>query len=62
MRSRLHRDGENRYFWLLLDDVIWYKVPKMVVGLIPELQPVTKRHLQIDPEAWQEIEALLNLN
>ena len=41
----LHRIGENKYFWPLLDDVIWYMFPKMVLGLIPVLQPVTKRHL-----------------
>ena len=58
----LHIIGENRCFWPLLDDVIWYKFPKMVLGLIPELQPVTKRHLQTVPEVWREIKSNVNLD
>ena len=58
----LHRVGENRFFWPMMADVIWYKVPTMVVGLIPELQPVTKRHMQISPEVWLKIKSVLSLD
>jgi hypothetical protein len=58
----LNNIGNNRWFWPLLDDVFWYKVPDAIVTLIPELLPVTKRHMQILPEAWAIILELLDLD
>lgn len=50
----LHKVGANRYFWSLIDDVLWYKYSQ-VVTLIPEPTHVTKRHLQFRPDIWAEI-------
>lgn len=36
------------------DDIIWYQ-PEDVVRLVPEPQPVTKRHIMLDPLVWEEV-------
>lgn len=50
----MSRIGENRFFWPLRDDIIWYETMN-VLGLIPEPVPVTKRHKEIIVPVWKEI-------
>jgi hypothetical protein len=51
----MHRIGENRYFCPLIDDTIWY-LWNNVVRIIPEPINVTRRHVQILPSVWREID------
>lgn len=46
--------GKNRWYWPMNDDIIWYQ-PEDVVRLVPEPQPVTKRHIMLDPLVWEEV-------
>ena len=56
----MHRIGENRFFWPSpLKDIIWYEY-NQVISLIPEPEPVTARHHQVDPVIWKEIQAAIN--
>lgn len=50
----MHRIGENRFYWPMIDDVLWYKCED-IVSLISEPTHVTKRHMQVDPTIWQQI-------
>lgn len=45
-----HRVGRNRFFWQMIDDVLLY--PKESVFKVPSNppRPVTKRHVEIEPE------------
>ena len=47
--------GENRYFCPLIDDTIWY-LWNNVVRIMPEPINVTRRHVQILPSVWREID------
>lgn len=44
----------------MLEDVIWYNY-EHVVMLIPEPEPVTKRHVQINAEVWLKITEALEM-
>ena len=60
----MHRIGNNRYFWPLLDDTIWYSLDK-IVSIIPKPEQVTKRnsrHVQIKPELYKVIAEQCDLN
>lgn len=56
----MHKVGENRYFWPLRDDSLWYQKENFVC-LIPPPCPVTKRHHQIDKCVWEAIKKKLSL-
>ena len=56
----MHKIGTNRFFWPMLEDVIWYNY-EHVVMLIPEPEPVTKRHVQINAEVWLKITEALEM-
>lgn len=44
--------GKNRFFWPVKDDVLWYQ-PDDLLGLVPEPQPVTKRHMRLLENVWE---------
>ncbi|KAK9977123.1 hypothetical protein ABG768_018944 [Culter alburnus] len=50
----MSRIGKNRWYWPMNDDIIWYQ-PEDVLRLVPEPQPVTKRHMMLDPLVWEEV-------
>lgn len=50
----MHRVGANRFFWPMKDDVIWY-THENVVGLVPEPQPVTSRHMKLTDSVCKEL-------
>jgi hypothetical protein len=54
-----HVIGNNRFFWGLVEDCIWYKLED-VLSLIPEPKNVTKRHKQIDPDIWKSLEKFMD--
>ena len=56
----MHSVGPNRFFWPLIQDVLWYHQENFVT-LIPEPVKVGSRHLQIEPSIWEEIKVHLNL-
>ena len=56
----LHNIGRNRFFWPLIQDVLWYNVNKFVT-LIPQPSKIVSRHLQIEPSMWKKIETLLDI-
>ena len=47
----MSRIGNNRFFWPVRDDIIWYEYAS-VVTLIPPPTPVTHRHVEIDKRYW----------
>lgn len=51
--------GRNRYFWPMIDDIIWYDW-KDVLGIVPPLRKVTQRHMEFTPEAWMAVNQKLN--
>ena len=51
--------GNNRFFWGLVEDCIWYKLED-VLSLIPEPKNVTNRHKQIDPDIWKSLERFMD--
>ena len=57
----MHKIGKNRYFWPMMDDILYYTQDKLVTLLDSEPQLVTKRHRQICPKVWDEIEKYMNL-
>jgi hypothetical protein len=50
----MHSVGKNRYFWPLCEDVIWYKF-ESVISFKNEPKNVTKLHVEIEHELWEEI-------
>lgn len=46
--------GKNRFFWPMRDDVIWYELNN-ILGLIPEPQPVTARHMRLSELVWKDL-------
>ena len=56
----MNRIGNNRFYWPVRDDVIWYKYAT-VVSLIPPPTPVTHRHVEIDKRYWTAICTKLGL-
>ena len=50
----MSRIGKNRFFWPLLNDIIWYDLDS-VLQVIPGIEPVTKRHMQVSPDIWKTI-------
>eukprot|EP00064_Thunnus_orientalis_P020520 superscaffoldBa00005679_g20658 len=44
--------GKNRFFWPMKDDVLWYQ-PHDLLGLVPEPQPVTERHMRLPENVWE---------
>lgn len=53
--------GENRFFWPITEDICHYQYQD-VLGIIPELRPVTScaRHLNIEQSVWDIIARKLN--
>lgn len=54
----MHRIGQNRYFWPLLPDILWYKHSK-VVCKIQEPLLVGSRHYQLSKKDYQCLLKLL---
>jgi hypothetical protein len=52
--------GKNRFFWPLIDDVLWYKKEQLVT-LIDPPEKVTNRHFQINKEVWKKMEDILDI-
>lgn len=52
----MHKVGINRFFWPMLEDIIWYDY-EQVLMFVPEPEHVTKRHVQIRPDIWSKITA-----
>lgn len=46
--------GINRFCWPPRDDIIWYE-EQNILGLIPEPQPVTARHMRVSESVWREL-------
>ncbi|WAR13573.1 hypothetical protein MAR_027753 [Mya arenaria] len=53
--SAMHCIGDNRFFWPLTPDVIWYEGVKVVTLLNNEPSLVTTRHRAIDKTVWEAI-------
>lgn len=54
----MSRIGENRFFWPQRDDIIWYRMEN-VLGLVPEPQPITKRHMMLNASVWKQVCSLM---
>ena len=46
--------GNNRFYWPRQRDEIWYD---SIVSIIPEPKNVTKRHKQVDPHLWRQLQS-----
>lgn len=53
----MHRIGNNRFFWPLREDVLWY-LHEDIIRIIPPPASVTLRHVEIDKDIWSEITQL----
>ena len=53
--SAMCRIGNNRFFWPLVEDRLWYGKDKIVKLLECEPELVTKRHRKLDDEIWIEV-------
>ncbi|WAR24732.1 hypothetical protein MAR_038401 [Mya arenaria] len=60
--SAMHCIGDNRFFWPLTPDVIWYEGVKVVTLLNNEPSLVTTRHRAIDKTVWEAIVKKMELN
>jgi hypothetical protein len=56
----MHRIGDNRFFWPMRDDVLWYSMDN-VITLIPPVSAVTKRHHEISKPVWLAIKTRLGI-
>ena len=60
----MHKVGNNRYFWLQADDILWYTKDIIVALLEGPPQPVTSaqssRHKQIADNVWQKIQQMFD--
>ncbi|XP_069139889.1 uncharacterized protein [Argopecten irradians] len=56
----MHRIGRNRFFWPLMQDILWYPKENIITMLADPPQLVTKRHHEITPKIWALIEKELN--
>lgn len=56
----MHRIGTNRYFWPLLEDVLWYSHGD-VVAYIGQPSAVGSRHFQLSQAEWEFVVRSLNL-
>ena len=50
----VHRAGENKFFWPVVDDLIWYTFEN-VIAFIPLPQPVSSRHLGVQKDIWAKL-------
>ncbi len=48
----MHNIGQNRFYWPLVEDRIWYTADKIDTLICPP-QQVTSRHVQIDPPMYK---------
>lgn len=46
--------AENRFFWSLRDDVLWYLFED-VLRIIPPPKPVNSRHVEINQDIWSNL-------
>ena len=56
----MHRVGDNRYFWPLRDDCLWYSRENFVT-VIPVPNLVAKRHHEIEKQIYNIIKDKLNM-
>lgn len=56
----MSRIGDNRFFWPMREDRIWYEYHK-VVTLIPEPNSVGSRHLEVAKNYWKAACNQLNI-
>ena len=56
----MHSIGKNRFFWPMIDDVLWYKAEHFVTIIEPP-RKVTNIHFEIEKEMWSKIECYLDL-
>jgi hypothetical protein len=54
----MHKIGQNRYFWPLLPDILWYKHDK-VVYKIQEPSLVGSRHYQLSKTDYERLLQLI---
>lgn len=57
----MHKIGQNRYFWPLLPDILWYEHDKIVCK-IQEPSPVGSRHFQLSKTDYEHLLQLLPVN
>ncbi|XP_060591766.1 uncharacterized protein LOC132746584 [Ruditapes philippinarum] len=57
----MHKIGQNRFFWPLIPDILWYEKKKVVTLLDGPPEKVTGRHCQVHPDVWRAIEAEMDL-
>ncbi|WAR13062.1 hypothetical protein MAR_027242 [Mya arenaria] len=57
----MHKVGNNRYFWPLIDDQCWYTQDKVVTLLDQEPEHVTFRHCQIPTIVWELIKKEMDI-
>lgn len=53
----MSRIGENP-FLLATETTIWYRTEN-VLGLVPEPQPITKRHMMLNASVWKQVWSLM---
>jgi hypothetical protein len=46
----MYKVGRNRFLWPRVEDTLWYAKEQIIMVI-----PVTKRHLQVEPQLWDEI-------
>ena len=56
----MHSIGRNRFFWPMLDDILWYSQSQIVTHLDKPPERVTSRHIKIEGPIWTLIESLFN--
>ena len=56
----MHLIGKNRYFWPMIDDILWYKKDKVVTLLHSPPEQVTSRHKKINEQVWKLIEPMFD--
>ena len=49
--------GPNRFFWPLLEDILWYPFEDVLEPIDPP-NPVTSRHMEIQKEVWARLHQL----
>ena len=60
LRGPAYRVGDNRYFWPLRDNCLWYSRENFVT-VIPVPNLVAKRHHEIEKQIYNFIKDKLNM-
>jgi hypothetical protein len=56
----MHKIGNNRYFWPLMPDILWYKHSQLLCE-ITEPTKVGTRHYQLSKPDWTKVVKVMDL-